>query len=75
VGVRFLAEDRFFFSIKFSPALEPTQPPTQFLQKAVSPGLKRKGREAGHSSPYNAEFMNGGAIPHFSVRLDSMVLH
>jgi hypothetical protein len=37
------------------PALGPTQPPTQWLEGALSLGLKRPGREADHSPPSSAE--------------------
>jgi hypothetical protein len=44
------------FTIVSRPALGPTQPPIQWIL-----GVKRSGREAGHSSPSSAK--NGGAIP------------
>jgi hypothetical protein len=37
------------------PALRPTQPPTQMVLAALSPGVKRPGREADHSTPTSAE--------------------
>jgi hypothetical protein len=40
------------------PALGPTQPPTQWVQGAVSLGVKRLEREADHSPPSNAEVKN-----------------
>jgi hypothetical protein len=39
----------FHFSMLSKPALEPTQPPFQWVQGAVSTGVKRPGREAVHS--------------------------
>jgi hypothetical protein len=36
-------------------ALGPTQPPIQLVQGALSVGVKRPGREAGHSPPSSAE--------------------
>jgi hypothetical protein len=51
------------FSRAFMPALEPTQPPIQWVPITLSRGLKRPGREADHSPPPNAEFKNGGVIP------------
>jgi hypothetical protein len=45
------------------PALEPTQPPIQRELAALSPGVKRPGREADQSPPSSAEVKNGGAIP------------
>jgi hypothetical protein len=65
---------RLFFSIKFRPAFEPTQPPIQLLQMAVSPGLKLKGREDCYPSSCSAEVMNGGAIPPLLIRLYGAVL-
>jgi hypothetical protein len=41
---------------------EPTQPPIQWVPGALSPGVKRQGREADHSLPSSAEVKNGGAI-------------
>jgi hypothetical protein len=38
----------FFFSMSFRPALGPTQPPNQRVPGALSPGVKRPGREADH---------------------------
>jgi hypothetical protein len=40
------------------PTLEPPQPLIQW-----EPGIKRQGREAGHSPPTSAEVKEGGAIP------------
>jgi hypothetical protein len=41
-------------------ALGPTQPPIQWMPGALSPGIKRPGREAGHSAS-NTEVKNGAA--------------
>jgi hypothetical protein len=38
-----------------TPALGPTQPPIQWVPGALSPGVKRQGREADHSPPTSAE--------------------
>jgi hypothetical protein len=54
------------------PALWPTQPSIQWLPRALSPAVKRPGREADHSSP-SAEIKNGGAIPPFLIRLHDVV--
>jgi hypothetical protein len=42
-----------------------TQPPVQWVPRSLSGGggVKRPGREADHSLPYNVEVKNGGAIP------------
>jgi hypothetical protein len=37
------------------PALGPTQPPIQWVSGALSPGIKRPGREADYSPPTTAE--------------------
>jgi hypothetical protein len=46
----------------------PTQPPTQGMARAVSPGVKRQGREAD-------EVKNGGAIPPLPKCLKGVVLN
>jgi hypothetical protein len=46
----------FLFSTLSRPALEPTQPPIQWVTWAFSLGIKQQGREADHSSPTSAEF-------------------
>jgi hypothetical protein len=51
------------FSTHSRPALGPTQPPIEWIPGAISPGVKRPGSEADHSSPSSAEVKNGGAIP------------
>jgi hypothetical protein len=43
------------FSISSRPALGPTQPPIHRVPGALSPAVKRKGREADHSPPTSAE--------------------
>jgi len=50
-------------------ALRPTQPPIQWVTGAISPWVKRPGREADHSSPSTVEIKMSGAIlsvPHMS---------
>lgn len=42
-----------------------TQPPAQRVAGAVSSGVKRLEREAGHSPPSSSEVTNVGAIPPF----------
>jgi hypothetical protein len=43
------------FSTESRPALGPTQPPIQLVLVALSPGVKRPGREADHSPPASAD--------------------
>jgi hypothetical protein len=45
----------FHFSMLSRPALGSTQPPIQWVLGALSPGVKRQGREADHSPPTCAE--------------------
>jgi hypothetical protein len=45
----------FLFSTSSRPALGPTQPPIQWVPGALSPGVKRPGREADHPPPTSAE--------------------
>jgi hypothetical protein len=49
-------------STESRPALGPTQPPIQWVRGALSPMVKRPGREADQSPPSTAEVKNGGAI-------------
>jgi hypothetical protein len=44
----------FLFSMSSRPALWSTQPRTQWVPRALSPGLKLQGREADHSLPTSA---------------------
>jgi hypothetical protein len=48
VEVRVLVGSRIF-STSLRPFLEPTQPPIQWVPGALTPGVKRPRREAGHS--------------------------
>jgi hypothetical protein len=50
----------FLSSRASNPALGPNQPPIQWVQRAISPGVKRPGLEADHSPPSSAEL--GSAI-------------
>jgi hypothetical protein len=47
-----------FFTTASTTALEPTQPPIQWVPEALSLGVKRPGREADHSPPSSAEVKN-----------------
>jgi hypothetical protein len=44
-------------------ALGPTQAPIVWVAGALSPGVKRQGRETDHSPPSTATVKKGGAIP------------
>jgi hypothetical protein len=45
----------FLFDTVSRPALGPTQPPIEWVLRALSLGVKRPGREANHSPPSSAE--------------------
>jgi hypothetical protein len=45
----------FLFTTPSRLALRPTQSPIQWVPSALSPGVKRPGREADHSPPTSAE--------------------
>jgi hypothetical protein len=46
---------KFLFFTSSGPVLGPTQPPILWAQEALSPWVKRPGREANHSPPTSAE--------------------
>jgi hypothetical protein len=48
----------FLFTPVSRSALRPTQPPIQWVSGALSLGVKRPSREAGHSPPSTAEIKN-----------------
>jgi hypothetical protein len=48
----------FSFATASRPALGPTQHPIQWVPEALSPGIKRPGREADHSSPSRSDDKN-----------------
>jgi hypothetical protein len=59
------------------PALGPTQPPIQWVQRALSPGLKRPVHEAYHLPPTTAEVKKTWvyhAYIHSPIRLYEVVL-
>jgi hypothetical protein len=45
----------FLFTTASKTALKPIQPPIQWVPEALSPGVKRPGREADHSPTSSAE--------------------
>jgi hypothetical protein len=59
-----LSKDKVILSSTASRlALDPTQSPMQWVPGDLSPGVKRPGREADHSSPFRVDVKNGGTIP------------
>jgi hypothetical protein len=68
--------NNFHFSMSSRPALGPTQPPIQWVPGALSPGVKRPGREADHSPPASAEVKkNVGLHIHSPICLHGVVLN
>jgi hypothetical protein len=55
VGVRVPVGSRIFSSPDRPDRLRSTQPPIQRVPGALSPGVKRSGREVDHSPPTSAE--------------------
>jgi hypothetical protein len=58
VGVRVPVCQDFLLSTSSGPVLGPTQPPKQWVQGALSPGVRRPGFEADHSPPTSVEVKN-----------------
>jgi hypothetical protein len=52
----------FLFSTSSGPFLGSTQPPVQWIPGALSPGVKRQGREADHSPPIKPRLRKRGSI-------------
>jgi hypothetical protein len=66
----------FLSSTSSRPALGPTQPHIQLVPGALSPGVKRPGREADHSPPTSAEVKNTWIyISTLPIRLHGVVLN
>ena len=51
-------QEIFVFSKTSKPALGPTHLPTQWVPGAISPGVKRPGRDVNHLPPSTAEVKN-----------------
>jgi hypothetical protein len=65
----------FLFTTPSRTALGPTQPPIQWVPRAISPGVNRPERVADHSSPSSAKFKNAWSYTFTSpVRLHGVVL-
>jgi hypothetical protein len=75
-GVRVPVGSRiFFFSTSSRPALGSTQPPIQWVLEALSPEVKRSGREADHSSPGSIEIKKMWSIYPLHIRLHDVRLN
>jgi hypothetical protein len=63
---------KFLFSTSSRPALGSTQPPIRWVPRALSPGVKRPGREADHLPPVSAEvkkmWIYASSSPYISMR-------
>jgi hypothetical protein len=64
----------FLFSVASRPALGLTQPHIQWVPGALSPRVKRLGREDDHPLTSSAEVKNGGDIPPLPIRLHGVAL-
>jgi hypothetical protein len=65
----------FLFTTASRPALGPTQPPIQWVLRALSPGVNRSARDANHSPSPSTKVKNARnytSIP--PIRLRCMVL-
>jgi hypothetical protein len=51
------------FFVETRPSLGPTQPPIEWVQEQLSPGVKRPGPEFDHSLPSDAEVKDDEAKP------------
>jgi hypothetical protein len=74
--VRFLAgAGNFLFTAVSRTALEPTQPPIQWVPGDLSLGLKRPVRESDHSLPSSAEVKNAWSYTStLPIRLHGVML-
>jgi len=65
----------FIFTTVVRTALGPTQPPIQWVPRALSPAVKRPGREVDHSTLSSGEVKNALSYTSTpSVRLHGVVL-
>jgi hypothetical protein len=63
----------FLLSTLSRPVLGPTKPPIQCVTGALSPGVKRPGREADHSPQTSQEYVD--LYIHSPIRLHDVVLN
>jgi hypothetical protein len=63
IEIRFLVGEGRDYSLLHSVQ---TGSGAESVPEALSPGVKRQGREADHSPPSRAEVKNGGAVPPLS---------
>jgi len=78
IGAFVYKELEIYLFITFStPALGPTQPPTQWVPGALSLWIKRPGREADHSPPSSAKVKNAWSYASSTplIRLHAIVLN
>jgi hypothetical protein len=65
----------FFTSIALRPALVPTQTHILWVPGALSPGVKRPGREVDHSPPTSAKVKKMWIYTSSPIRLHGIVLN
>jgi hypothetical protein len=58
-----------------NPLLRTSRLPLELVSGAVSPGIKRLGRESDHSPLSSIEVRNDGAIPSLPIRLHGVLLN
>jgi hypothetical protein len=74
--VRFPVGARYFLlSIVSRPSLGPIQPPSPWVPRALSPGVKRLAHESDHSTLSTAEVKNGEIYLHSPISLHGAVLN
>jgi hypothetical protein len=66
---------QYSHGVKGWTALGTTQPPIQWVPRALSTGIKWSGREADHSSSPSAQAKNGGTVPPLPIRLYGAVIN
>jgi len=65
----------FLFTTASKSALAPRKPPIQWVPRAISPKVKRPGREANHSPPSSDEVENAWSYASTPlIRLHGVVL-